>query len=423
MRVPGRNRQLRVDSRRCAAAGWTAPVSSSRGERRPGEWLSGSITPMGDMIRFVRSPHATAVLPWSCSALPRVGFDVWPFGGRAAPADAHRRSLGCSPICRQERSFVGMPARGTLRPVHPPVGPLLKAVRRRCCRPRRGCCGPSPGGVDLTRAATPGVPRWRAGGRTADRDHWRQRSAVAGGAPGPAWADRVPGSCLVGGRPGCCRGGPGAGGVRRCCGSAVGGFAATGRDHGGHGVRAGRPASHGGSRAAGPASGAVMVTPSSRAARAARPAGHSPIGRSGEVRIQSPTTGRGCAKTCAGGVPESPDVRCDHGVRSASINGSRCVDPAEMDVRPGAAMGVRCHRTRCGRALGFTGTRPRGLRHLCSRRQAVRGRSPSVLPTRCRPPVPVPGRAGRGPRPGHGGVGEPDDRSGGSELGSERRGR
>ena len=164
----------------------------------------------------------------------------------------------------------------------PTGGPLLKAVRRRCCRPRRGCCGPSPGGVDFTRAATTGVPRWRAGGRTADRDHRRQRSAVAGGAPGPASGDRVPGSCLVGGRPGCCRGGPGAGGVRRCCGPAVGGSAATGRDHGGHGVRAGRPASHGGSRAAGPASGAVvMVTPAHGRRRAARRAGHSPIG---EVR-------------------------------------------------------------------------------------------------------------------------------------------
>jgi hypothetical protein len=338
------------------------------------------------------------------------------------PADAHRRSLECSPLLSPGEVTPWTPARGTLRPVHPPVGPLLKAVRRRCCRPRRGCCEPSPGGVDLTRAATTGVPRWRAGGRTADRDHRRQRSAVAGGAPGPASGDRVPGSCLVGGRPGCCRGGPGAGGVRRCRGPAVGGSAATGRDHGGHGVRAGRPASHGGSRAAGPASGAVMVTPSSWAAMAARPAGHSPIGRPGEVRIQSPPTGRGCANTCAGGVPESPDVRCDHGVRSASIIGSSC-DPAEMDARPSAAMRVRCHRTRRGRVLGFTGTRPRGLRHRCCRRQAVRGRP---LPC-CRPgagllfPCPAAQAVDCGRVICE--VEEPDDRSGGSEVGSERRGR
>lgn len=247
------------------------------------------------------------------------------------------------------------------------------------------------------------------------------RSPVAH--PGRPRADRVPGSCPVGGRPGCCHGGPGAGGVRRCCGPAVGGFAATGRDHGGHGVRAGRPASHGGFRAAGPASGAVMVTPSSRAALATRPAGHSPIGRSGEVRIQSPTTGRGGANTCAGGVPESPDVRCDHGVRSASINGSRCVDPAGDGCAAHRGDGGPLSPDTMRSRSGVHGNSPPGITSPVLSAPAVRGRSPAVLPTRCRPPVPVPGGAGRGLRPGHCGVGEPDDRSGGSELGSERRGR
>jgi len=292
------------------------------------------------------------------------------------------------------------------------------------CRRERSFVGRLPGARCDRSADRWGRSSRPFGGGAADRcADAADLHPVGSPRPGPASGDRVPGSCLVGGCPGCCRGGPGAGGVRRCCGPAVGGVAATGRDHGGHGVRAGRPASHAGSRAAGPASGAVMVTPSSRAARAARPAGHCPIGRSGGVRIQprrpvvaerTPVPGVSGSHRTFGAVTVFGRRRSTG--RDASI-------PREMEARPSAAIGVRSHRTRCGRALGVTGTRPRGLRHRCSRRPAVRGRPPSVLPTRCRPPVPVPGAAGRGPRPGHCGVGEPDDRSGGSELGSERRGR
>ena len=96
-----------LTARRCASAGWTAPVSSSRGERRPGERLGGSITPMGDMIRLSGSST-----PRRCCRGPvRPCRAAGSASGRSVVAppqgDAHRRSSECSPMCRRERSFVG----------------------------------------------------------------------------------------------------------------------------------------------------------------------------------------------------------------------------------------------------------------------------------------------------------------------------
>ena len=173
---------------------------------------------------------------------------------------------GIRPLSSGEATRWTSAGHSAFRPPTGGVGSRTGSRRYRADPPTGDHCDsdpPSPRAV--TARAGRGRSRWRselgAGGR------WGPGRSpvppVTGRPDGPRVAsdDRGPGSCLVAGHPGCRGGGPGGGGVRCGRGSGAGVFAATGRDGGRHRVRAGRPAGGRGSRAAGPASGVVVVNP------------------------------------------------------------------------------------------------------------------------------------------------------------------